>query len=220
MTWVIVVIGYLLGSIPTGHIAGRLIAGKDIRRMGDANTGAANVFRELSRTTGILVGLADAAKGALAVLLAQTAMLPQTMVLLTGLVAVLGHNFPVFLGFRGGKGVSTSIGVLLVVYTVPSLIMALPCVAALWLTRNVTPAMAVFYVPLSILGWWLGLPAWVDRVQSGAACYGGPDAPGQITIPVPPPDTLKPAYIFIAVKSAKRRPFRSLRKCRFQFWAD
>ena len=120
MTWVIVVIGYLLGSLPTGYIAGRMTSGKDIRRMGDANMGAANVFREMGRSTGILVGLADAAKGALAVILAQTALLSEPFILLTGLAAVLGHNFPIFLGFRGGRGVSTSIGILFVVYTVPS----------------------------------------------------------------------------------------------------
>jgi acyl phosphate:glycerol-3-phosphate acyltransferase len=159
MAWVIVVIGYLLGSLPTGYIAGRMTSGKDIRQIGDANMGAANVFREMGRSAGILVGLADIAKGALAVILAQTALLSEPFILLTGLAAVLGHNFPIFLGFRGGRGVSTTIGILLVVYTVPALIMALPCVATLWLTKKVTPAMAVFYVPLSVLGWWLGLPA-------------------------------------------------------------
>jgi glycerol-3-phosphate acyltransferase PlsY len=161
MAWIILVIGYLLGSIPTGYIAGHMMHGQDIRQLGDSNTGAANVFRELGVRTGILVGLVDVIKGALAVLLAQTASLPESMVLLTGLTAVLGHNFPIFLGFRGGRGVSTSIGVLLVVYTVPVLVVALPCLLTLLLTRNVTPAMAVFYIPLSAIGWWLGLDGWL-----------------------------------------------------------
>ncbi len=157
MNWLVLVLCYLLGSIPTAFIASRLMKGRDIRLMGDANMGAANAFRQIGAASGITVGVIDASKGALAVLICRVAGLSEAMVLIGGFVAVLGHNFPVFLGFRGGRGVSTSIGVLLVTNTMPMLIMAAPCIVTLVLTRNVTKAMAVLFVPLSGLGWWLGL---------------------------------------------------------------
>jgi glycerol-3-phosphate acyltransferase PlsY len=130
MTWLVLVLSYLLGSIPTAYIASRLLKGKDVRQMGDTNMGAANAYHELGAKVGIVVA---------------------------GIAAVLGHNFPVFLGFRGGRGVSTSIGVLLVTVTRPMLVMAVPCVVTLVLTRNVTRAMAVLFIPLSGLSFWSGL---------------------------------------------------------------
>lgn len=157
MTWLVLILCYLLGSIPTAYIASRLVKGRDIRQMGDANMGAANVFQQIGAASGITVGIIDASKGALVVLIARAAGLSQGMVLFAGAFAVLGHNFPVFLGFRGGRGVSTSIGVLLVTFTQPMLIMAAPCIVTLILTKNVTRAMAVLFIPLSGLGWWRGL---------------------------------------------------------------
>jgi glycerol-3-phosphate acyltransferase PlsY len=155
MTWLVLVLSYLLGSIPTAYIASRLLHGKDIRRMGDANMGAGNAYRELGARTGITIGIIDAAKGALAILIAHAANLSQAMILLAGVAAVIGHNWPVFLGFRGGRGVSTSIGVLFATVTLPMLIMTVPTIAALVLTKSVTKSMAVLFVPLSGLAWWL-----------------------------------------------------------------
>ncbi len=157
MAWLIVAVSYLLGSIPTAYIAGHWLHGRDIRQMGDANVGAANAYHELGAWAGITVGILDAAKGALAIVIAFAAHLSLYFVLMAGLAAVLGHNFPIFLGFRGGRGVSTSIGVLLVTFSVPILIMAVPCILTLLITKNVTKAMAVLFVPLSGLGWWLGM---------------------------------------------------------------
>jgi glycerol-3-phosphate acyltransferase PlsY len=154
---VIIIISYLLGSIPTAYIASHLMKGKDIRQMGDTNMGAANAYRELGAKAGITVGVVDAAKGALSIALADRAGLSQVLVLSCGLAAVIGHNWPIFLGFRGGRGVSTSIGVLLTTVTWPILITALPSLATLLWTKNVTKAAAVLFVPLSALGWWLGL---------------------------------------------------------------
>jgi glycerol-3-phosphate acyltransferase PlsY len=157
MSLLLIIVSYLLGSLPTAYIAGRLLKGKDIRQLGDSNMGAANAFRQLGARVGITVGVVDAAKGALAIALAEKAGLTQVMVLSCGLAAVVGHNWPVFLGFRGGRGMSTSIGVLLSTVTYPILITALPCLLTLLITKNVTKAGAVLFVPLSALGWWLGL---------------------------------------------------------------
>ncbi len=158
MPWLVIILGYILGSIPTAYIAGHLIRGRDIRQMGDTNVGAANAFRQLGAKTGIAIAIIDAVKGALAIFIAQATSLPMIGVLTTGVAVVIGHNWPVFLGFRGGRGESTTIGILLMVITQPMLIMAGPALAVLFILRNVTKASAVLFVPLSLLCWWLAMP--------------------------------------------------------------
>ena len=153
MPWIIIVLGYLLGALPTAFLAGHFLRGVDIRRVGDENMGAANAFRELGPAIGIGVGLIDGAKGALAVLLAQSAGLSQLGVLTTGLATVIGHNWPVFIGFRGGRGESTTIGILLVLVTRPMLILAIPTVVTLIIKKNVNIASAVLFIALPVVGW-------------------------------------------------------------------
>jgi glycerol-3-phosphate acyltransferase PlsY len=156
--WLVILIGYILGSLPTAYIAGRILKGKDIRKMGDENAGAANVFRELGYKAGIIVGLIDAGKGILAILIAQSSHMSQTVVMITGAAAVIGHNWPVFIGFRGGRGESTAIGVLLTTVTQPMLILAGPALLVLIIRKNVIMASAVLFAPLSLVGWWVGTP--------------------------------------------------------------
>jgi glycerol-3-phosphate acyltransferase PlsY len=156
MPWLVIVIGYLLGSIPTAYITGHILKGEDIRQMGDENMGAANAFRELGRRAGIVVGIIDVGKGTLAVLIAQATSMPQIAVMFTGAAAVIGHNWPVFIGFRGGRGVSTTIGVLLALVTQPVLILAGPAILALLVKKNVNLACAVLFAPLSLVGWGMG----------------------------------------------------------------
>ena len=158
MAWLIIITGYVLGSFPTAYLAGRFLRGRDIRRMGDENSGAANAYRELGPAVGVMVGVIDAAKGAVAVVVAQASGMPQFVVLFAGAVAVVGHNWPVFLGFRGGRGVSTTIGVLLVLVTVPVLVLALPTILILVLKRNVTPAMAFLFIALPVMDLLLKVP--------------------------------------------------------------
>lgn len=158
MPWLIIILGYFLGSIPTAYIAGHILKGVDIRQIGDTNMGAANVFRQLSRKVGVAVGLVDAGKGALAILIAQAANIPQVAILVAGAAAVVGHNWPVFIGFRGGRGESTTIGVLLTVITQPMLIVAGPAILALLIRRNVILASVFLFVPLPLVCWWLEIP--------------------------------------------------------------
>jgi glycerol-3-phosphate acyltransferase PlsY len=158
MPWLIIIIGYLLGSVPTAYFAGRIAAGRDIRRMGDENVGAANAYRELSPRAGVLVGVIDAAKGTLVIFIAQAVNMSQLVVLFAGAAAVVGHNWPVFLGFRGGRGVSTTIGILFVLVTLPMLIMTLPTLLILIWKRNVTPSMAFLFILLPLVDWWLQVP--------------------------------------------------------------
>jgi glycerol-3-phosphate acyltransferase PlsY len=151
-------LGYFLGSIPTAYIAGHILKAIDIRQLGDTNMGAANVFRQLSPKAGIVVGLVDAGKGSLAILIAQAANIPQVSILFTGVAAIVGHNWPIFISFRGGRGVSTTIGVLITVITQPMLIVGGPAVLALLIKRNVTLACTLLFIPLPLVCWWLGTP--------------------------------------------------------------
>ena len=173
MPWLIVILGYLLGSIPTGYIAGRVLAGGDIRRLGDENMGAANVYRELGPKAGVIVGFADAAKGTAAVLIAQASGMPQATVLLAGAAAVVGHNWPVFIGFRGGRGVSTTIGVMLGVLTLPTLILAGPALLVLVLKKNVSAACAFLFVPLFLVSWALGASGLLVAYSIVMPCLNG-----------------------------------------------
>jgi len=173
MYWLIVLLGYFLGSIPTAYIAGRLLKGRNIWQMGDGNVGAANAFRQLGAKAGIGVFFADAGKGALAILIAQAANIPLVAVLLTGAATVVGHNWSVFIGFRGGRGESTGIGVLLTIITQPILILAGPTLATLLIKRKVTIASCVLFIPLPLVCWWLGVPGVLISYSIALPCLMG-----------------------------------------------
>jgi glycerol-3-phosphate acyltransferase PlsY len=126
--------------------------------MGDENMGAANAFRQLGRKAGVVVGIIDASKGALAILIAQAANLSQVVIMFTGAAAVIGHNWPIFLGFRGGRGESTTIGILTTLITQPMLIVAGPATLVLLIKRNVILASAFLFIPLPLVCWWVGMP--------------------------------------------------------------
>jgi glycerol-3-phosphate acyltransferase PlsY len=106
------IMSYLLGSIPTGFIIGKL-SGFDVRKAGSGNIGATNVARVLGKGRGLLTLLADAAKGFIPVFVAQKIGLSDTSVALIAAAAFLGHLYPIFLKFQGGKGVATAFGALL-----------------------------------------------------------------------------------------------------------
>ncbi len=173
MPWLIILIGYLLGSVPTAYIAGHILKGEDIRQIGDENMGAANAFRELGGKTGITVGIIDAIKGALAVIIAQASGMSQTVVMITGAAAVIGHNWPVFIGFRGGRGASTTIGVLVATVTQPMLILGGPAILVLIIKKNTTLASAVLFIPLSLVGWWVGTPVSLIIYSIALPCLVG-----------------------------------------------
>ena len=109
---VALIAGYLLGSIPTAYLLGRLKEGIDIRTVGSHNMGAMNSFYRLGFMYGVIVLLVDMGKGAAAVGLARLLGAPNLVEMLAGAMAVVGHNWPVWLKFRGGKGGATVIGVI------------------------------------------------------------------------------------------------------------
>ncbi len=106
------VAAYLIGSIPPAYITGRLIKGIDIRQVGTRNMGAMNVFYQVGFAAGLLVLAVDIGKGAAAVALARWLGVPEIAAWLAGAAAVIGHGFPVFLKFHGGRGGATCIGIL------------------------------------------------------------------------------------------------------------
>ena len=110
-------LGYLLGSIPSGYLAGRWCKGIDLRELGSGSTGATNVLRQVGKGPALVVFVIDVAKGAIAVLLASSftegAALSDWLQVLAGLAALAGHIWPVWLGFKGGKAVATGLGMFL-----------------------------------------------------------------------------------------------------------
>ena len=106
-------LGYLLGSIPSGWLAGRWLKGIDLREIGSGSTGATNVLRHVGKGPALGVFLIDVGKGAAAVLIARALGLGDWIQVLAGLTALAGHIWPVWLGFKGGKAVATGLGLFL-----------------------------------------------------------------------------------------------------------
>ena len=142
---VVLALGYLCGSLPWGLWLGRWLRGVDVRTLGSRNLGATNVYRSLGPGIGIVVLLLDIAKGALPVWLVPglpfTADFPggpEWCRLSAGLAAVLGHVFTMFAGFKGGKGVATTVGVLLALSPPAFLVFVLVFVAIVAATRFIS----------------------------------------------------------------------------------
>jgi glycerol-3-phosphate acyltransferase PlsY len=154
-----IIIGYLLGSIPTAYIVARLKKGIDIRNVGSRNMGAANVMREIGTPEGIFVGLIDIAKGAGAILIAQALNISELWVFGAGFAALVGHNFPVFAGFRGGKGSATVIGIFLVLAPL-SMLVTLVIVAIPFFTTRKFSAAILIGIALVVVGFAL-LPLFI-----------------------------------------------------------
>ena len=176
-----VLLGYLLGSLPTAYLAARYAARgvSDIRLAGDGNVGAGNTGRILGRGWGILVGTVDIAKGAAPVFalnaLANIVSFDEperagnlTSLsgpgMLAGASAVVGHIWPAWLRFRGGRGAATALGVTAAALTGPVLLMAVPALVILWMTRSTTLTLAFIYIAAIVvakaifdISWW---PIW------------------------------------------------------------
>ena len=155
----VALVSYLIGSVPSGYIAGR-IAGVDIRKIGSGNIGATNVTRALGKKYGYPVFAADFSKGLVSVFIASRIALRLDTVESTALLeivaavcCVLGNAFPVWLGFRGGKGVAVSAGLLFGMMPWAGLIAILVWIATFYLTRYVSLAsiIAALTMPLTVL---------------------------------------------------------------------
>jgi glycerol-3-phosphate acyltransferase PlsY len=150
MTPLVLILSYFLGAIPAAYLAGRLTRGIDIRSCGSGNVGTTNAFRVLGWKAGVVVLLVDVLKGAVAVLLALSYGSP-TLATLAGISVMAGHNWPVFLRFRGGRGVATGAGVVLAM-SPPVMLLALALfLLVIVLTRYVSLGSLVAAVSVPIM---------------------------------------------------------------------
>jgi glycerol-3-phosphate acyltransferase PlsY len=134
--------GYVFGSIPFGLLIGRLFGIRDIRKVGSGNIGATNVWRAAGPAAGILVLVFDIAKGASAVMLVSLVepsfLGKEYLRIICGLAAIFGHIFPVFLFFKGGKGVNTTLGVMLTLLPVESLIAVIAFIVTVAISKYIS----------------------------------------------------------------------------------
>jgi len=149
------VLAYLIGSIPTAYAMGRLRKGVDIRQVGSRNMGAMNVFYSVGFAEGLIVLAVDIGKGVAAVALARLMQVPEVVQLLAGLAAVVGHNFPVFLNFRGGRGGATCIGILiyLMPWSIPFYLGAFLIILAI--TRYPTLSYSLAFLGFPFIAWFI-----------------------------------------------------------------
>jgi glycerol-3-phosphate acyltransferase PlsY len=150
----LVIIAYLSGSIPFGYLIVRKKLGADIRESGSGGTGATNVSRRAGKSAGIVTLVLDALKGSVAVLLAKT-FAPDVdwLIAAAAIAAIVGHMFPVWLGFRGGKGVATGVGIFLILAPVAVLCAGIIFVIIVALTRYVSLGSIVAAATIPLFVW-------------------------------------------------------------------
>lgn len=152
MDWATMLIAaYLIGSIPMGLIFGKLIWKKDLRRFGSHNIGATNAWRVINRKAGLLIFIFDFLKGQLGVLLGAYLIASPCAMVAGGFFAMLGHIYPLFLGFKGGKGVATGLGVIAALMPKVTAIVLIVWLVLVLLTRYVSVGSIVAAVLAPIL---------------------------------------------------------------------
>ena len=159
------VIAYLLGSFSTGLTVARVNHGPNLREVGSKNTGATNVLRTMGMKNGLITFLGDFSKAAIACGIGWWIVGNRYGAMLAGILVILGHNWPVFFQFKGGKGVASSCGVMLVCFPIPALICFALTILLIYLTRYVSLGsmfmLVLFAIIISATNWgnWL-IVAW------------------------------------------------------------
>lgn len=146
-----VLISYLLGSISTSYWITKLLKGTDIRSQGSGNAGATNMLRVVGKGPAAIVFILDMLKGMAAVGIASLLDVDPGVMMLSGLAAVVGHNWPIFLGFRGGKGIATTIGVMILLTFLAAVIAGVVAILIILLTRYVSLGSLFFAAILPLL---------------------------------------------------------------------
>ena len=154
----IIIFAYLLGSIPTGLLLSRALAGKDPRQQGSGNIGATNVMRTMGKALGVITLLGDVLKGIIPVVIALWLEKEEFWVAGTGLAAFLGHCFPVYLRFKGGKGVATALGVFLPLAPIAVVLDIFFFAGVVATSRMVSMGSLLAAAAMPILIWLLGYP--------------------------------------------------------------
>lgn len=151
---IILIISYLIGSIPTAYLFGKYIKSIDIRKVGSGNVGATNVFRTIGKKYGIIVLLIDMLKGLIPILITKHIINIESeyFIIVVGLLAIAGHIWTVFLNFKGGKGVATSAGVFLGLAPIPVVISLIIFGIAVYMTHYISAGsiLASILLPFSV----------------------------------------------------------------------
>ena len=150
---IVLIVAYLIGSIPFGYLIVRGKGGGDVRQTGSGGTGATNVSRRAGKAAGVLTLLLDASKGAAAVLIAQAVGGSDWIRAAAAIAVIVGHIFPVWLGFRGGKGVATGVGVFLVLAPIALLCAGVVFVSIVFFTRFVSLGSITAAVLIPVFVW-------------------------------------------------------------------
>ena len=146
-------LAYLIGSIPTAYLVARVTLGRDIRSVGDNNSGAANVFRVVGPRAGLACGAFDIIKGGVAVIVVGVLAHDTGIKMFAGVCALAGHIWPIFLRFRGGRGAAVSVGVMIAMLPILGLPVGALALVALYHTRKAMVALAMFLAGIPILSW-------------------------------------------------------------------
>lgn len=154
----LVIFAYLLGSIPTGLVLSKTLAGIDPRQGGSRNIGATNVMRTAGRALGTITLIGDIIKGLIPVAIALWLVKEQAWVAGVGMAVFLGHCFPIYIGFKGGKGVATALGIYLPLVPIAVVLDICVFVSAVVLGRMVSVGSLVAAVVMPLLIWLLGYP--------------------------------------------------------------
>lgn len=165
----IILVGYGIGSLPVGYLVANRAAGVDLRRAGSGNVGAANVYRTSGLALAVIVALADIAKGMGSVLFASRLAPGAGEMAAAGVAAVIGHVYPVWLRFHGGKGVATASGVFWILAPAATAMAAVLFLIVVWWTRYVSLGSVVATAALPPLAWMTGTPAPVIAGSVAAA---------------------------------------------------
>ena len=149
---------YLLGSVPTGLILGKFLWHTDLREHGSHNIGATNAWRILGKGPGMLIFLCDFMKGYLSVALVDSLVGTPIIMVMAGILAVLGHSYSLFLGFKGGKGVATGLGVIAILMPQVTAVVFLVWLAIVYATRYVSLGSCIAAALVPVLAWLWALP--------------------------------------------------------------
>jgi glycerol-3-phosphate acyltransferase PlsY len=195
-------LAYLLGAIPFAYIFGRIKC-IDIRKVGDHNVGAFNAFRHLGLGWGSATLAADIGKGALAILAAKALGVSEIVVFMAGVAAVIGHNWPVFLRFKGGRGLAVEIGVLLALLPREMLIAAVLGITVLVVTRSSVWLGVALFIPLVLLCWLFGEPPSLLIYSVALPCLAG--VTHWLTTRNLPPEAQKEALAFWVARKGSHK---------------
>lgn len=162
-------LAYFIGAIPTAYLFARFAVGRDIRGIGDNNSGAANVFREIGPKAGLACGVIDIIKGGVAVIVVRVISHDTGIEMFAGICAFSGHIWPVFLRFRGGRGAAVAVGVLIATIPLITLPLGALSLVALYHTRKSIVALAMFLVAVPLLSWVTVLTVGTSAAMAGYA---------------------------------------------------